>query len=127
MASAGDAGTVAQAVVEIAVNSLANSRTRTLAAWSLVLEVLEDGEDPRFKGPEDDAPKVVRMWHVYLRADYTQAPWTVMLRHPNLNAHTSREAKTFCRRFRIPYVFFVELLQLVMLSEVLYRKVSPLV
>ena len=36
----------------------------------------------------------------------SQAPWTVvMLRQPNQSMHTSWEAETFRRRFRIPHVF----------------------
>ena len=42
----------------------------------------------------------------YPRVDYTQAPWSaIMLRQPSQSIHTSREAQTFRRRFRIPYVF----------------------
>ena len=38
------------------------------------------------------------------RVDYTQAPWTIaILKQPSQSIHTSREAYTFRRRFRIPY------------------------
>ena len=30
----------------------------------------------------------------------------VLIRQPSQNIHTSREASTFCRRFRTPYVFW---------------------
>ena len=68
-----------------------------------MLEVKED----RWLGRLDGGfPKVKWMRRVYPRVDYTQAPWTaVMLRQPSQSIHTSREAYTFRRRFRIPYVF----------------------
>ena len=59
-----------------------------------------------FGGLEDDSPKVKWIRRVYPRVDYTQAPWTVvMLRQPSQSIHTSREAYTFRRRFRISYLF----------------------
>ena len=66
-------------------------------------EVKED----RWLGMLDDgSSKVKWMRRVYPRVDYTQVPWTVvMLRQPSQSIHTSREAYTFRRRFRIPYVF----------------------
>ena len=55
---------------------------------------------------DDGTPKVKWMRRVYTRVDYTQAPWTVVMpRQPSQSIHTSREAYTFHRRYRIPYVF----------------------
>ena len=71
----------------------------------MVLEMLVDKEDSWFEGLENDSPKVKRMRRVYPRVNYTQAPWTVVLRQPSLGLNTSAEAKTFRRRFRILYVF----------------------
>ena len=91
-------------------------------ACSVVLEMVEDKEDSWFEGLEDDFPQVKRMRRVYPRADYTQAPWTVVLRQPSLSIHTSREAKTFRRRLRIPYVFFVESISLVIQQNISEQK-----
>ena len=67
--------------------------------------MLEVKEDRWFGRLDDGSPKVEWMRRVYPRVDYTQAPWTVvMLRQPSQSIHTSREASTFRRRFRIPYV-----------------------
>ena len=67
--------------------------------------MLDVKEDKWFGGLEDDSPKVKWMRRVYPRVDYTRAPWTVvMLRQPSQSVHTSREAYTFRRRFRIPYL-----------------------
>ena len=65
-----------------------------LAARSEVLDMLKIEEDNRWCGRLDDgSPKVKWMRRVYLRVDYTQAPWTlVVLRQPSKNIHTSREA-----------------------------------
>ena len=67
--------------------------------------MLEVKEDRWFGRLDDGSPKVEWMRRVYPRVDYTQAPWTVvMLRQPGQSIHTSREASTFRRRFRILYV-----------------------
>ena len=71
---------------------LLKRRERTLAARSDGLEMLEVKEDSWFGRLDDDSPKVKWMRRVYPRVDYTQAPWTVMLRQPSRIIHASREA-----------------------------------
>ena len=56
---------------------LLKRRAKTLAARSAVLEMLEVKEDRRFERLDDDSAKVKWMWRVYLRVDYTLAPWAV--------------------------------------------------
>ena len=51
-----------------------------LAAWSMVLEMVEDKEDSKFERLEDGCPNFKRMQRVYTRVNYTQAPWTAVLR-----------------------------------------------
>ena len=76
-----------------------------LAARSEVLEMLEIEDDRWFGGLEDDSPKVRWIRRVYPRVDYTQAPWTVViLSQPSQSIHTSWEAETFRRQFRITCV-----------------------
>ena len=50
---------------------LLKRRERTLAARSVVLEVLEVKEDRRFGRLDDDSAKGKWMWRVYPRVDYT--------------------------------------------------------
>ena len=61
MTSARNAAAIAKGMIEL----------RTLAARSAVLEMLEDKEDRRFGGLDDDSAKVKWMWRVYPRVDYT--------------------------------------------------------
>ena len=68
--------------------------------------MLEVKECRWFGRLDDGSPKVKWMRRVYPLVDYTQAPWTVVIpRQPSQSIHTSRQAYTFRRRFRIPYVF----------------------
>ena len=54
-----------------------------------MLEVKEDGWFGRL---DDGSPKVKWMRRMYPRVDYTQAPWTVMLRQLSQSIHAWREA-----------------------------------
>ena len=77
-----------------------------LEARSDVLEMLEVKEDKGFGRLDDGSPKVKWLRRMYPRVDYTHGPWTVvMLRQPSQSIHTSREAYTFRRWFRITYFF----------------------
>ena len=89
-------------------------RARTLAEWALVLGMLEDIEATEEEEGEDDGgPCAERARQVYPRSDFSRAPWSIMLRKAELKRCDSREARNFCRHFRIPYEFFLELVQLV--------------
>ena len=46
---------------------------RKLAAWSVVLEMLQDKEDSWLEGLEDDSLMAKRIRRVYRRVDYTQS------------------------------------------------------
>ena len=67
---------------------LLRRRERTLEARSEVLEMIEDRWLRRL---DNGSPKVKWMRRVYPRVDYTQAPWTAVLRQPSQSIHTSRE------------------------------------
>ena len=88
-------------------------QTRTLTEWALILEVLEDMETTEKEGIEDgDSPRVKHTREVPPRSDFSQAPWSIMLRKAELKRRDSREYRNFRRHFRIPYEFFLELVQL---------------
>ena len=81
-------------------------RVRAAAAWAAVLELLdlEDGE-----GADGDGPHTRLTRTVVPRPDYKQSPWANMLRNQDLLDPTSRAAKLFRRRFRVPHVLFLTL------------------
>ena len=68
---------------------------------------MDMGEDEYGGGP-----RVKRTRQVHPRSDLSQAPWSTILSKKGLKCHDSREARDFCRRFRIPYKFFLELAKL---------------
>lgn len=74
-------------------------RRRSLEQWRVVL-ALEDEID------DENDDHVKRPRNVYVRPDYTQSAWAVMLRTEELNDPSSREFKAFRRRFRLPYSVF---------------------
>ena len=88
MTSASNAADTAKTVVGLRL--IFYSREEELE--SVILEILEDKEDSWFEGLEDDSPKVKWMRRVYPRIEYTQAPWTVVLRQPSQSIYTLREA-----------------------------------
>ena len=65
-------------------------------------EGIEDGDSPRAKRTREVPP----------RSDFSRAPWSIMLRKAELKRCDSREYRNFRRHFRIPYEFFLELVQL---------------
>ena len=86
-------------------------QARTLTEWALILEVLEDMETTEKEGIEGGgSPRVKRTREVPPRSDFSQAPWSIMLRKAELKRST--EYRNFRRHFRIPYEFFLELVQL---------------
>ena len=88
-------------------------QARTLTEWALILEVLEDMETTEKEEIEDgDSPRAKRTREVPPRSDFSQAPWTITLRKAELKRRNSREYRNFRRHFRIPYEFFLELVQL---------------
>ena len=46
------------------------------------------------------------------RCDYENSPWAEMLRNPDLKNPRSAQARTFRRRFRVPYAMFLEIVRL---------------
>ena len=88
-------------------------QARTLTEWALILEVLEDMETTEKEWIGDgDSPRVKRTREVLPRSDFSQAPWSILLRKAELKRRDSGEYINFRRHFRIPYEFFLELVQL---------------
>lgn len=86
-------------------------RCRTLAAWLLILHVLDSDDDDSEDG--DGAPRVKRTRRVNARPEYTQSAWGLMLhRKAELLDLTSTESKVFRQRFRVLYPFFLEVVKL---------------
>ena len=86
-------------------------RARTLAEWALVLDALEYIKTAEGEESEDgDDPRVKRTRQVHPRSDFSR--WSIMLRKPELKQRDSREYRNSRRHFRIPYEFFLELVQL---------------
>ena len=70
------------------------------------METTEGGKESEDGG----GPRVKRTRQVHPRS--SQAPWSIMLRKAELKRRDPREARNFRRHFRIPYEFFLELVQL---------------
>ena len=88
-------------------------RARTLDEWALNLDVLEDmATAEEEESEDDDCSRVKRTRQVRPRSNFSQAPWSIMPRKPELKQRDSRENRNFRRHFRIPYEFFLELVQL---------------
>ena len=88
-------------------------RARTLVERALVLDVLDDMETAEGEESEDgDDPRFKRTRQVYPRSDFSQAPWSIMRRKPELRQRDSGEYRNFRRHFLILYEFFLELIQL---------------
>ena len=83
-------------------------RVRAAAAWVTVLELLDLEDDKRTDG---DGPHTRLTRTVVPQPDYKQSPWANILRNQDLLDLTSRAAKLFCRRSRVPHVFFLTLVR----------------
>ena len=80
------------------------------AATSVAVQELLDLEDDDER-TDGDGPHTRLTRNVVPRPDYKQSPWANMLRNQDLLDPTSRAAKLFRRRFRVPHVFFLTLVR----------------
>ena len=80
------------------------------AAVDLVVGIIETAEGE--ESEDGDGPRVKRTRQVHPRSDFSQAPWSIMLRKPELKQRDSREYRNFRRQILIPYEFFLELMEL---------------
>ena len=91
---------------------------RNLAAWAVLFDGLDDDndddDDDELDGEgEDEPPAPKRSRRVFPRKDYNNSEWAVLLKCEDLGDPATKAAKSFRRRFRIPYPFFLELVELV--------------
>ncbi|CAB1103010.1 unnamed protein product [Ectocarpus sp. CCAP 1310/34] len=84
----------------------------TMATWRVVLRSFLDGDELEDEGLGGGSP-VKRPRRVLPRPEYRASFWWCMLGETGLKEPASRDAKLFRRRFRIPYQFFTELMELV--------------
>ena len=73
-----------------------------------MLELLDLEDD---EGTYGDGPHTRLTRTVVPRPDYKQSPWANMLRNQDLLDPTSRAAKLFRRRFRVPHKFLLTLVR----------------
>ncbi|CAB1112264.1 unnamed protein product [Ectocarpus sp. CCAP 1310/34] len=89
-----------------------NALCLRVSTWRVVLRSFPDGDELEDEGLGGGSP-VKRTRRVLPRPDYRASFWWRMLGETGLKEPVSREAKLFRRRFRIPYQFFTELMELV--------------
>lgn len=94
-----------------AMAGLKGSATTDDSGWSSCNDDYDDDDD--VGDDDDDSPRrVKRRRCVHPKADYYASPWAVVLRSAGLADSTSREAALFRGWFRVPHVFFLELVEL---------------
>ena len=104
-----DDRTMMETLVVLTANSVRNMQNhRTMAEWALLLTIMLDDD-----GDGSDGPRMKRCRTVNPRPDYSASAWGTMLRDSRLKGPTFRQSKLFRRRFRMPYVCFLELVKLV--------------
>ena len=92
----------------VAAFTAIRQQVRAATAWVAVLELLDLEYDERTDG---DGPHSRLTRTVVPRPDFKQSPWANMLRNQDLLDPTSKAAKLFHRRFRVPRVFFLTLVR----------------
>ncbi|CAB1103138.1 unnamed protein product [Ectocarpus sp. CCAP 1310/34] len=105
------------AAFSVALAAFNQQQQRTLVAWDLVLDDLDE-LDPDSEEEEEDNREIKRR-RVYPRKDYNISGWAIQLQElkdlevDGIVGPTSRPARRFRESFRLPYPFFVELVALV--------------
>ncbi|CAB1097890.1 unnamed protein product [Ectocarpus sp. CCAP 1310/34] len=105
------------AAFSVALAAFNQQQQRTLVAWDLVLDDLDE-LDPDSEEEEEDNREIKRR-RVYPRKDYNISGWAIQLQElkdlevDGIVDPTSRPARRFRESFRLPYPFFVELVALV--------------
>ena len=64
------------------------------------------------EGEYGDGHRVKRIRQVHPQSDLFQELWSIILRKQELKRYDPREVRSFRRRFRIAYEFFLKLMKL---------------
>lgn len=101
-------------IIQMAPNVMGSKRNRLLRdieGWAAAaLRSVHEDEDEGSEG-EVRGRKIPRT--VYARPPYEDSAWAIMLRSLEVADPTSEEAKLFRCRFRVPYEFFLQIVQVV--------------
>lgn len=108
----GRARKVAVRVAELLSRQHLQSQVLTAVAIVMV-----DDNGDSLSDMEEETPPTKRSRLVYPRGKYRESAWWQMLQAEGLKDHTTKEARPFRRRFRVPYVFFVDLVTLVKVKK----------
>ncbi|CAM9826734.1 unnamed protein product [Sphacelaria rigidula] len=81
---------------------------RSIQEWAAAVGSMLEPDDEDDKQDGRRAPRTV-----YPRPSYADSAWARMMRCPALADPASREANLFRRRFRVPYQFFGQIVELV--------------
>eukprot|EP00904_Undaria_pinnatifida_P003324 jgi/Undpi1/12993/HiC_scaffold_7.g02657.m1 len=108
------AGVDVSAVFATTLAAFHLQQQRSVATWDLILQDYEDELEPDTE--DDEMSRAVKRRRVHPRKDYTKSGWWQELEElqgTGLTDHTTREARRFRQNFRVPYPFFVHLVELV--------------
>lgn len=95
-------------------SALGDDISVALAAASVALHAIESDEDEEVTAESNPAaPPQKRSRKYRKRRDKATCAWAQLLKDPDLNNPTSLAAKEFRQDFRIPYVFFLRLVEVV--------------
>ena len=99
------------AVFAVVLTAYQQQQRRSLAAWSLIMNDYDD--DLELEAEEDQGPREIKRRRVYEREDWRKSGWWLQLQEEGLMEPSTRAFKRFRGSFRVPYPFFVELVELV--------------
>lgn len=109
----------ATTVLSVAIAALHHSeqyerqtRVRSMAQWAVVLEELDAATIWPEEEDSDDGPQAKRTRRVKERKVWKESAWWKQLQEEELLDHMSEAAKVFRERFRVPYPFFLRLVEL---------------
>ena len=109
--SSSEAGAInVSAVFAVVLTAYQQQQQRSLAAWSLIMNDYDD--DLELEAEEDQGSREIKRRRVYERKDWRKSGWWLQLQE-GLMEPSTRAFKRFRGSFRVPYPFFVELLELV--------------
>ena len=110
--SSSEAGAInVPAVFAVVLTAYQQQQQRSLAAWSLIMNDYDD--DLELEAEEDQGPREIKRRRVYERKDWRKSGWWLQLQEEGLMEPSTRAFKRFRGSFRVPYPFFVELVELV--------------